>query len=287
MDIRKLQRTIVDALEDVKAQDIEVFNTEELTSLFDRVIVASGTSNRQTRALASSVRDSVKAAGFDVRNPEGEETGEWVLVDCGGAVVHIMQPPIRAYYRLEELWGAKPVHLKLGGAKKSSSKPAVKVVAQGPDSRPDKPEEPVKAPARKTAYKTPAVKRPAAKKAAAKKAVAKTAPVRTSPYGETNADKKRVTRVVGTAAGARSAPSAPARKRAETSSAAPASKRPAARNPAPRKTAASSTTAAKRPAAKKVAVKAAAKTAARKAPAQSAPAKRAPAKRAPAKKLAS
>ncbi len=286
MDIRKLQRTIVDALEDVKAQDIEVFNTEELTSLFDRVIVASGTSNRQTRALASSVRDSVKAAGFDVRNPEGEETGEWVLVDCGGAVVHIMQPPIRAYYRLEELWGAKPVHLKLGGAKKSSSKPAVKVVAQGPDSRPDKPEEPVKAPARKTAYKTPAAKRPAAKKAAAKKAVAKTAPVRTSPYGETNTDKKRVTRVVGTAAGARSAPSAPARKRAEASSAVPASKRPAARNPVPRKTAAGSA-AAKRPAAKKVAVKTATKTAARKAPAQSAPAKRAPAKRAPAKKLAS
>jgi ribosome-associated protein len=281
MDIRKLQRTIVDALEDVKAQDIEVFNTEELTSLFDRVIIASGTSNRQTRALASSVRDSVKAAGFDVRNPEGEETGEWVLVDCGGAVVHIMQPPIRAYYRLEELWGAKPVHLKLGGAKKGSTKPAVKVPPQGPDSRPDKSEEPAKAPARKTAYKTPAVKRPAAKKAAAKKAVAKTAPVRTSPYGETNTDKKRVTRVVGTSAGAHAAPSTPARKRAEVSSAAPASKRSTARNPAPRKTAASSATAAKHPAAKKVAVKTAAKTAARKTPAPSVAAKRAPAKKRP------
>ena len=276
MDIRKLQRTIVDALEAVKAQDIEVFNTEELTSLFDRVIVASGTSNRQTRALASSVRDSVKAAGFSVRNPEGEETGEWVLVDCGGAVVHIMQPPIRAYYRLEELWGAKPVHLKLGGAKKASAQPAVKVAAKGPDSRPDKPEEPAKAPTRKTAYKTAAAKRPAAKKTAAKKVAAKTAPVRTSPYGETSPEKKRVTRVVGTAAGARSAPSAPARKRAETSSAAPATKRPAARKTALQTTAARSAP-AKRPAAKKAAVKTAAKT----------PARKSPAKRVPAKKLAS
>ncbi len=112
MDIRKLQRTIVDALEDVKAQDIQVFNTEHLTSLFDRVIVASGTSNRQTRALAASVRDKVRAAGGTVKNPEGEGSGEWVLVDCGDAVVHIMQPVIRAYYKLEDIWGGKSVHLK-------------------------------------------------------------------------------------------------------------------------------------------------------------------------------
>jgi ribosome-associated protein len=112
MDIRKLQRTIVDALEDVKAQDIQVFNTEALTSLFDRVIVASGSSNRQTRALAASVRDRVKAAGGEVRNAEGDASGEWVLVDCGDAVVHIMQPMIRAYYRLEDIWGGRTVHLK-------------------------------------------------------------------------------------------------------------------------------------------------------------------------------
>lgn len=242
MDIRKLQRTIVDALEDVKAQDIEVFNTEELTSLFDRVIVASGTSNRQTRALASSVRDSVKAAGFDVRNPEGEETGEWVLVDCGAAVVHIMQPAIRAYYKLEELWGAKPVHLKLGGAKRVGAK----VAAKGPDSRPDKPEDDTKAPARKTAArKSAASKTVARKRPAAKKAAAKTAPVRTSPYGETGTEKKRVTRVVGTAAGARSAPVTPARKRAQ-----PAETPVAAKRPAARKTTAA---AAKRPVAKKAA----------------------------------
>jgi len=275
MDIRKLQRTIVDALEAVKAQDIEVFNTEELTSLFDRVIVASGTSNRQTRALASSVRDSVKAAGFEVRNPEGEETGEWVLVDCGGAVVHIMQPPIRAYYRLEELWGAKPVHLKLSGAKKTGTQPAAKVIAQGPDSRPDKPEEPAGAPARKTAYKTAAANRPAAKKAAAKRSAAKTASVRTSPYGEASPEKKRVTRVVGTAAGARSAPSAasaPARQRGEVGGTVPAAKRVSARKAAPAK-AAGRSAAAKPTAVKKTAIK----TAARKAPA----------KRVSAKKLAS
>jgi ribosome-associated protein len=265
MDIRKLQRTIVDALEAVKAQDIQVFNTEALTSLFDRVIVASGTSNRQTRALASSVRDSVKAAGFEVRNPEGEETGEWVLVDCGAAVVHIMQPPIRAYYRLEELWGAKPVHLKLGGAKKTGTKPAMNVVAQGPDSRPDMPEEPTDAPARKTA-----AKRPAAKKAAAKRSAAKTASVRTAPEGETSSGKKRVTRAVGTAAGARPAPSAasaPARKRAGADSAKPAVKRPAARKAAP--------------------AKSAVRNAAAKPQATQSAARKAPAKRASAKKLAS
>jgi ribosome-associated protein len=114
MDIKKLQRVVVDALEDVKAQDIKVFNTTELTSLFDRVVIASGTSNRQTRALAASVRDKVKERGGDVISVEGEDTGEWVLVDLGDVVVHIMQPNIRAYYNLEEIWGGKPVRVKLG-----------------------------------------------------------------------------------------------------------------------------------------------------------------------------
>jgi ribosome-associated protein len=115
MDIRKLQRVIVDALEDIKAQDIRVFNTSHLTELFDRVVVASGTSNRQTKALANSVREKVKESGGDIVSTEGEETGEWVLVDCGDAVVHIMQPAMRQYYRLEEIWGDKPVRMKLGG----------------------------------------------------------------------------------------------------------------------------------------------------------------------------
>lgn len=113
MDIRTLQRTIVDALEDVKAHDIRVFNTSHLTALFDRVIVASGTSNRQTRSLASNVRDKVKEAGGEIISVEGEETGEWVLVDCGDAIVHIMQPALRQYYNLEEIWGDKPVRVKL------------------------------------------------------------------------------------------------------------------------------------------------------------------------------
>lgn len=113
MDITKLQRAVVDALEDVKAQDIKVFNTSHMTSLFDRVIIASATSNRQTRALASSVTEKVKAIGGEIIATEGEETGEWVLVDAGDIVVHIMQPAIRAYYNLEEVWGDKPVRMKL------------------------------------------------------------------------------------------------------------------------------------------------------------------------------
>jgi ribosome-associated protein len=159
MDIRKLQRAIVDGLEDVKAHDIRVFNTEHLSPLFERVIVASGTSNRQTKALASSVRDAVKSRGMAVLRTEGEDNGEWIIVDCGAAVAHIMQPAVRQYYNLEELWGEKSVHMKVdaGAAKK---KPAAK-----------------KAPARKTPAKSAPAKKPAARKPAAKKAPAKkTAP---------------------------------------------------------------------------------------------------------------
>jgi ribosome-associated protein len=115
MDIRKLQRVIVDGLEDVKAQNIAVFNTEHLSALFERVIIASGTSNRQTKSLASSVREAVKQAGHPVPRTEGEANGEWIIVDCGAAVVHVMQPAIRDYYRLEEIWGDKPVNMKLAG----------------------------------------------------------------------------------------------------------------------------------------------------------------------------
>jgi ribosome-associated protein len=116
-DIQKLQRAIVDGLEDVKAQDVVVFDTEHLSALFERVIIASGTSNRQTKALAASVRDAVREAGFPKPRVEGETNGEWIIVDCAQAVVHIMQPNFRQYYHLEELWGEKPVRLKLGSAK--------------------------------------------------------------------------------------------------------------------------------------------------------------------------
>jgi ribosome-associated protein len=143
MEIQKLQRAIIDGLEDVKAQDIKVFNTTHLTPLFDRVIVASGTSNRQTKALANSVREKVKELGGDVISTEGEEIGEWVLVDCGDAVVHILQPALRQYYNLEEVWGDKPVRVKLQSA---GGFGGARVTADEEDEE----DEPAAKPARKT-----------------------------------------------------------------------------------------------------------------------------------------
>lgn len=128
-DVQKLQRAIVDGLEDVKGQDIVVFNTEHLSPLFERVIIASGTSNRQTKALASSISDAVREAGYPKPRVEGEENGEWIIVDCGAAVAHVMQPSIRQYYHLEEIWGGKTVNLKQAAAAKfaAPSEPAAKV----------------------------------------------------------------------------------------------------------------------------------------------------------------
>ncbi len=155
MDIRKLQRTIVDGLEDLKGQNIVVLNTEHLSALFERVIIASGTSNRQTKSLASSVREAVKEAGYPVPRTEGESNGEWIIVDCGAAVVHVMQPTIRDYYHLEEIWGGKPVNMKLGNV----STRLVKAAEPEP-------------PARKSAAKKVVAKKAAAKKTTAKKTVA-------------------------------------------------------------------------------------------------------------------
>jgi ribosome-associated protein len=156
MDIRKLQRVIVDGLEDVKAHDIRVFNTEHLSPLFERVIVASGNSNRQTKALASSVRDAVKSRGLAVPRTEGEDNGEWIIVDCGAAVVHVMQPAIRQYYNLEEIWGEKSVKMKMDTAVPAKKKAAPKKVAAKAGA--------AKAPAKKAPAKRAA---PAKKKAAA------------------------------------------------------------------------------------------------------------------------
>ncbi len=186
MDIRKLQRAIVDGLEDVKAQHVAVFNTEHLSPLFERVIIASGTSNRQTKALAASVRDAVKSIGLPPPRTEGEDNGEWIIVDCGAAVAHIMQPAIRQYYQLEELWGDKPVRMKLESETKSSLPKAAPVAAKGASA--DK-----AAPAKKAVAKKAAP----GKKAAPKKAPAKKA-----------APKKAVTRTVGVKRAAAKAPAA-------------------------------------------------------------------------------
>ena len=179
-DVQKLQRTVVDSLEDVKAQQLVVFDTEHISSLFERVVIASGTSNRQTKALAASVRDKVREAGFPKPRIEGEDNGEWIIVDCGAVVVHIMQPTIRQYYNLEELWGGKPVRSKLGAAKPALPKTgAVKASTKSS-----------KAPAKKTAKSTssaPKSSSPAAKKTSrstnktpAKKTASKVSPTKTS-----------------------------------------------------------------------------------------------------------
>lgn len=171
-NIQKLQRAIVDGLEDVKAQDIQVFNTEALSPLFERVIIASGTSNRQTKALAASVRDAVREAGFDKPRTEGEDNGEWIIVDCGAAVVHVLQPTIRQYYRLEEIWGDKPVRIKHAAKAKvaqpteSMAKPARK--ARASKAAAEVPAVPAKK-VRKTAAAALAAKKAPAKKVSARK----------------------------------------------------------------------------------------------------------------------
>ena len=108
MDIQHLETLVVSALEDIKGKDIRVIDTTRLTSLFDRVVIATADSNRQTRALARHVADKTREAGIEVIGVEGEDGGEWVLVDLGGIVVHVMQGAVRSYYNLEELWGAAP-----------------------------------------------------------------------------------------------------------------------------------------------------------------------------------
>jgi ribosome-associated protein len=201
-DVQKLQRAIVDGLEDIKAIDVRVFDTGHLSPLFERVIVASGASNRQTKALAASVRDKVRAGGWPKPRTEGEENGEWIIVDCGPAVAHIMQPAIRQYYHLEEIWGEKPLRLKLGAPKPAPVKKAApdKTAAAKPGSA-----QPARAPAKKA---------PAAKKSPA--ATKKAAPAKRAPARKTSSAK-------------------PAAKTAARPAAKPAAK--TARKTAPRKSA--------------------------------------------------
>lgn len=210
-DLTKLQRAIIDGLEDVKAQDIQVFDTEHLSPLFERVIVATGTSNRQTKAIASSVRDAVKKAGFATPRHEGEASGEWIIVDCNQAVVHIMQPAIRQYYRLEEIWGEKPVRVKLGGAKVSKRTASEDASQEAPAATPTK-----KPSVRKTASTTKASGTTETKTSTTKPRAASTRSA-SSATGSASAAKKAsaktpmtTTKVAGGAAAA--VKKAPARK---------------------------------------------------------------------------
>ncbi|MBP7082700.1 MAG: ribosome silencing factor [Giesbergeria sp.] len=296
-DVAKLQRAIVDGLEDVKAQDIQVFNTEHLSPLFERVIVASGTSNRQTKALAASVRDAVKEAGFPKPRTEGEENGEWIIVDCGAAVAHIMQPTIRQYYRLEDLWGETPVRLKLGAAKpvapeakvpvKTAARRAAKAAAATEAAAPAKKAAPRKgasAPTAAPAAKAPARKAPsrsAAPARAAAKAPAKAAPKfvpKAAPQVALKATPKAAPK-----AAAKTAGKAPAAKTTSIqklvvkprSAGAPAKKAVPAKSAAPAKKAAPAKRAS--PAAKAAPARA---PAARKSPAAKAPARKSPSRKA-------
>jgi len=126
MDIRRKQRVVLEALEDVKGHDIIVFNTARMPSMFERVVIASGDSTRQVKALADRVRDQVRENGARVYGVEGEMGGEWVLVDLGDVVVHIMHPVVRSFYNLEEIWGGKPVRMKKPKPPKPKKPPRAK-----------------------------------------------------------------------------------------------------------------------------------------------------------------
>jgi ribosome-associated protein len=242
-NIQKLQRAIIDGLEDVKAQDIQVFDTEHITSLFERVIIASGTSNRQTKALAASVRDAVREAGFGKPRIEGEENGEWIIVDCGSAVAHIMQPTIREYYHLEELWGDKPVKLKLGAVapQAKASRAAALAAAEA---------EVAQAPGGRTAART--IARNAARKAGRASGEPAPASAKTAKPAARKAPAKSAAVADVKAPAAKRAPAKTAAKTPKAA-AKPAAKAPA-KTAAP-KTLAAKTAALKKPAAKKAAPK--------------------------------
>lgn len=256
-DVQKLQRAIVDGLEDVKAQDIQVFDTEHITSLFERVIVASGSSNRQTKALAASVRDAVRDAGFAKPRIEGEENGEWIIVDCGAAVAHIMQPTIRQYYHLEELWGEKPVKLKLG-----APAPLVKAAKAEPK------DESKALPRAKAGAKSPAKSRArAGAKLAVKAPVRDHEPGYIGKLGKTSdwtAKRNEAAPAAEPVAKVVKAAKAPAKTATAKSVSRSAAKTPAKAAPKSARTPVVEVPVAKKVAARKVAAKSAAKPAARK-----------------------
>jgi len=122
VDLRKKQRVVFEALENVKGRDIVIYNTARMPSMFERVVIASGDSNRQVRALAEHVQEKVREGGARVYGVEGEQSGEWVLVDLGDVVVHIMHPAVRGFYNLEEVWGGRQVRLRKKPAKAKSAR---------------------------------------------------------------------------------------------------------------------------------------------------------------------
>lgn len=171
LSIKKLETLAVDALEDIKGRDIIIVNTTKVSQMFERIVLASGDSNRQVRSLARNVADKVREAGGEVLSVEGEEMGEWVLVDLGPVVVHIMQPMVRAHFDLEGLWGqGKPAGVAAEKAAKKAAKNAADVAAE---KATEKAAAVKKAAAKKPVAKKPVAKKPVAKKAAAKKPVAR------------------------------------------------------------------------------------------------------------------
>jgi len=131
MDIRTKQRAVVEALEDVKGRDIMVFNVARQTAYFERVVIASGDSSRQVNALAASVQERMKSMGARIAGVEGGRNGEWVLVDLGDVVVHVMHPAVRSHYNLEELWGGKEVKLAKAAKPKKTGKASRKKPSRG------------------------------------------------------------------------------------------------------------------------------------------------------------
>lgn len=216
MATKKLTTIVIDALEDIKARDIKLINVSKLTSVFDYIAIASADSTRQTKALAKNVMDKVRESGGWIYGIEGEQSGEWVLVDCGDIVVHIMQPAMRELYELEELWGE-------GSLEFPKPKPVPKPVVKKPSARKLAPPKAAKVVAKKTLTKKPAAKSPVDKKLLVKKPVAKKVVAKKSA-----AKKPAVKKAV--------APKPVAKK--------PAAKKPTAKKPA-----------AKKPVAKKPAVK--------------------------------
>jgi len=168
MELRKKQRAVVDALEDVKGRDIVVLDTARLPTMFERVIIASGDSTRQVRALAERVAERIRALGGRVYGLEGERSSEWVLVDLGDIVVHLMVPAVRGFYDLEEIWSGKTVHVKTGKtAPPAKKKPVAKKSTAAKRALAKR------APAKRAPAKRPAAKRSTAKRAPAKRAAKK------------------------------------------------------------------------------------------------------------------